>query len=84
MLGDLRPHAFRKLGLKSPLVCHPYDICTAFLLQEAGGVVETPEGKALRAPLDTTSPVAWMGYANPGLARQVRPVLKRLMKEYFG
>ncbi len=84
MLGDLRPLAFRKLGLASPLVCHPYDICTALLLQEAGGVVETPEGTPLRAPLDTTSPVAWMGYANPGLARQVRPVLKRLMKEHFG
>ncbi len=83
MLGDLRPQAFRKLGLASPLVCHPYDICTALLLQEAGGVVETPEGTALRAPLDTTSPVAWMGYANPVLARQVRPVLRRLMKEHF-
>ena len=84
MLGDLRPRAFQKLGLGSSLVCHPYDICTALLLEEAGGVVETPEGTALRAPLDTTSAVAWMGYANPGLARQVRPVLKRLIKEYFG
>jgi fructose-1,6-bisphosphatase/inositol monophosphatase family enzyme len=84
MLGDLRPRAFARLGLESPLVCHPYDICTALLLQEAGGVVETPEGKPLGAPLDTTSPVAWMGYANPVLARQVRPVLKRLLKEYFG
>jgi fructose-1,6-bisphosphatase/inositol monophosphatase family enzyme len=83
MLGDLRPRAFHKLGLQSSLVCHPYDICTALLLQEAGGVVETPEGTALRAPLDTTSPVAWMGYANPELARQVRPVLKRLLKEFF-
>ena len=46
---------------------------------EAGGVVETPEGDRLRAPLDTTSAVAWMGYANPGLARQVRPLLKRLI-----
>jgi len=84
MLGDLRPLAFRKLGLESALVCHPYDICTALLLREAGGVAETPEGTELRAPLDTTSPVAWMGYANPVLARQVRPVLRRLMKEYFG
>jgi fructose-1,6-bisphosphatase/inositol monophosphatase family enzyme len=84
MLGDLRPHAYQKLGLTSALVCHPYDICTALLLQEAGGVVETPKGTALGAPLDTTSPVAWMGYANIELARQVRPVLKRLMKEYFG
>jgi hypothetical protein len=38
-----RPHAGRlaafrleKLGFDSALVCHPYDICTALLLQEAG------------------------------------------------
>ena len=59
----------------------PYSI--AMLLQEGGGVVETPEGKPLCAPLDTTSPVAWMGYANPVLAKQVRPLLMRLMKEHF-
>jgi fructose-1,6-bisphosphatase/inositol monophosphatase family enzyme len=83
MLGDLRPAALRKLGYASALVCHPYDICTALLLEEAGGVVETPEGGPLRAPLDTTTAVAWMGYANPVLAGQMRPVLKRLMKEHF-
>jgi fructose-1,6-bisphosphatase/inositol monophosphatase family enzyme len=83
MLGDLRPLAFRSLGLASSLVCHPYDICTAMLLQEAGGVVEAPGGEPLEAPLDTTSPVAWMGYANPALADQVRPLLQRLMQEYF-
>jgi fructose-1,6-bisphosphatase/inositol monophosphatase family enzyme len=81
MLGDLRPLALRKLGFHAALVCHPYDICTALLLEEAGGVVETPEGGPLRAPLDTTSAVAWMGYANPRLAEQVRPVLERLLKE---
>ncbi len=83
MLGDLRPLAYRKLGFASSLMCHPYDICTAMLLQEAGGVVEAPEGEPLKAPLDTTSPVAWMGYANPVLAEQIRPLLKRLMEEYF-
>jgi fructose-1,6-bisphosphatase/inositol monophosphatase family enzyme len=83
MLGDLRPLAYRTLGFASALVCHPYDICTAMLLQEAGGVVEAPGGEPLQAPLDTTSPVAWMGYANPGLADQIRPVLERLMQETF-
>ncbi len=83
MLGDLRPMALRQLGFASALVCHPYDISTAMLLQEAGGVVEAPGGEPLRAPLDTTSPVAWMGYSNTGLADQVRPVLKRLMEVYF-
>ncbi len=83
MIGDLRPLALAKLGCRSSLVCHPYDICTALLLREAGGVVEAPEGGPLRAPLDTISPVAWMGYANPALARLVRPVLRRLIKKYF-
>jgi hypothetical protein len=83
MLGDLRPPVLRKLAYPSALVCHPYDICTALLLEEAGGVVETPEGEPLRAPLDTTSAVTWMGYANPVLAAQVRPVLKRLLKEHL-
>ena len=84
MLGDLRPPAYAKLGLGSAsLCCHPYDICTALILQEAGGIVEAPDGKPLRALLDTTSPIAWMGYANPTLARTVRPVLQRLMRKYF-
>jgi fructose-1,6-bisphosphatase/inositol monophosphatase family enzyme len=81
MVGDLRPPVFRKLGLTDALACHPYDICTALILTEAGGVVESPTGTLLRAPLDTTTPVAWMAYANPALARKIRPVLRRLIKE---
>ncbi|HVW22046.1 MAG TPA: inositol monophosphatase [Opitutaceae bacterium] len=84
MIGDLRPLVYARLGLKSALVCHPYDICTAFLLAEAGGVVEEPLGGALRAPLDTTTPVAWMGYANPRLARLVRPALRRVLRKHLG
>jgi len=83
MIGDLRPLAYAKLGFVSSLVCHPYDICTALLLVEAGGIVEAPGGGTLSGPLDTTSPVAWMGYANAELARQVRPILRRLGKKYF-
>jgi fructose-1,6-bisphosphatase/inositol monophosphatase family enzyme len=82
MLGDLRPAAYAKAGFGSAsLCCHPYDICTALILQEAGGIVEAPDGRPLRVPLDTTTPVAWMGYANTTLARQVRPVLRRLWQE---
>jgi fructose-1,6-bisphosphatase/inositol monophosphatase family enzyme len=80
MIGDLRPLVLAKLRLRTALTCHPYDICTALILTEAGGIVETPDGRPLRAPLDTTSPVAWIGYANAKLARTVRPVLRRLLK----
>ncbi len=84
LVVDLRPLVFRRLGLASPLACHPYDVCTALLLQEAGGVVETPAGGALDAPLDTTTPVAWVGYANERLAARVRPVLRELCAELLG
>lgn len=81
MVGDLRPLVFRKLGLHRELSCHPYDICTGLILEEAGGVIERPEGGPLRPPLDLTTPVAWMAYANPVLARKARPVLRRLIRE---
>lgn len=84
MVADLRPLVFRRLGLGSPLACHPYDICTAFLLEAAGGVVERPDGGPLDAPLDTTTPVAWVGYANAALAARVRPVLRELCAELLG
>ena len=85
MLGDLRPLAYARLGLSSAsLCCHPYDICTALIAREAGCVVEAPGGGRLRMPLDTTTPVAWVGYANVTLARQVRPILKRIMAEQLG
>ena len=83
MIADLRPLAYRKLGLDRSLVCHPYDICTALILEEAGGVVEGPDGRPLSAPLDAVSPVAWVGYANRKLARHIGPVMRKLIKEMF-
>jgi len=81
MLGDLRPMVFAKLGLASSLVCHPYDVCTELILREAGVLVGKPDGSRLDAPLDTVSPVAWIAFANPTLAGQVRPVLAHILRE---
>ena len=80
-LADLRPLVFRKLQLNSALVCHPYDICTALIAREAGCIIEAPLGGKLDQPLDTTSAVAWAGYANATLARHIRPVLHRLIRQ---
>lgn len=84
MCGDLRPLVLPALGYTNSLCCHPYDICTALLLTEAGGVVEQPDGQPLDAPLNTESNVAWVGFANEGLAAQVRPVLRRALAERLG
>jgi fructose-1,6-bisphosphatase/inositol monophosphatase family enzyme len=68
------------LKVRSSLACHPYDICTALIAQELGCIITAPDGKPLRVTLDTTSPVAWVGYANPALARMIGPRLRRILK----
>lgn len=75
-VADLRP-----LVDPAAFACHPYDVCTAMLLTEAGGVVTDPWGAPLDAPLDTTSPVAWVGYANEALAEWIGPVLAEVLNE---
>jgi len=84
LVADIRPFVFKKLNLPSSLTCHPYDICTALLLEAAGGVVEAPLGGPLKTPLDTTTPVAWLGFANPHLARLARPAIRRALREFLG
>jgi fructose-1,6-bisphosphatase/inositol monophosphatase family enzyme len=79
-IADLRPLAFARLRLRAALACHPYDICTALIAQELGCVITAPDGTALQAPLDTTTPVAWVGYANATLARRIGPVLRKVLK----
>jgi hypothetical protein len=73
-VADLRP-----LVDPTAFACHPYDVCTAMLLEEAGGVVTDPRGGPLDVPLDTTTPVAWAGYANPTLAARLGPILAELV-----
>jgi fructose-1,6-bisphosphatase/inositol monophosphatase family enzyme len=84
LLGDLRPLVLAGLGLDRPLQCHPYDICTALVLEELGGVFEDPWGRPVDVPLDTTTPVAWMAYANPALAALVRPVVIDVLADHLG
>lgn len=75
-VADLRP-----LVDPAALACHPYDLGTVMLLEEAGGVVTDPYGAPLDAPLDTTTGVAWVGYANRRLATMIGPVLRELVDE---
>jgi hypothetical protein len=85
MIADIRPLVFRKLGIESALCCHPYDVCSSLILREMNIVVEHPLGGQLTGPLDTTSPVSWVAYANDRLAANVRPafqeVLRRLLND---
>jgi hypothetical protein len=82
LLGDVRPLAFAELGIDGT-ACHPYDCCTALLLTEAGCVVAEPWGGPLDVPLDTTTPVAWVGVANAALAERVLPAVSAAARECF-
>ncbi len=82
-VGDIRPLVFARLGLDSELVCHPYDVSAALVLTESGVFYEHPLGGFPDAPMDTTTPVAWVGYANPSLAALARPVLQKILKDFL-
>jgi hypothetical protein len=82
-IADLRPEAFNKLGIPCNLACHPYDVAAALILEEAGCLIEKPDGQPLDCPLDTTTPVSWVAYANPELAAAIRPALQAVMREYL-
>ncbi|MEY2464955.1 MAG: hypothetical protein QOH64_3093 [Acidimicrobiaceae bacterium] len=83
LLGDVRPLAFAELGLSGAPACHPYDCCCALLLSEAGCTIVDPWGAPLDVPLDTTTPVAWVGVANRALAERVLPAVHAAAAECF-
>ena len=57
-VADLRP-----LVAPEALCCHPYDVCTAMLLTEAGGIVSDPWGMPLDVP--STRRRRWAGSVTP-------------------
>lgn len=84
-VADLRACLFRKMkqdGKKTGHVCHPYDICATLIGQESGILLTDARGNVLDAPLDTSSPVDWIGYANAAIRSEVEPVLQRIMEQY--
>jgi fructose-1,6-bisphosphatase/inositol monophosphatase family enzyme len=84
-VADIRESLFRKMkqaGQKTGHVCHPYDVCASLIGTEAGIIITGPGGEPLDAPLDTTSPVDWVAYANEQLRAQIEPVLRASMVKY--
>ncbi len=78
-VGDVRPlliPGLRARGAPAPLCAHPYDLATELVAREAGVIVTDPAGQPLRAPLDVTTDVAWLGFANQDLARTIGEALR--------
>jgi len=73
--GDLRP--FYSRGL----CAHPYDVSTKLIATEIGVEITDTYGRDLNVPLDTSTNVTWLGYANRDIKKQVEPVLLEILKE---
>jgi len=84
LIADLRPLLLAHAGLETSLTCHPYDCAAWPVLREAGIVFEDLDGNFPDAPLDTTSPVGWIAYANTTLANLARPAIQRAIREVLG
>jgi len=75
MIADLRAYLAARSG-RPTLASKPYDVAGAILVaREAGCVVEQADGTALDFPIDVTTPVSFVGWANAATARRLRPHL---------
>jgi hypothetical protein len=84
-IGDLRPlleKILRSRGLSLGLCCHPYDLCTELIAREAGVIITNPYGDPVRAGLNVTENVSWVGYANENIRKQVEPNLQKALRKY--
>jgi fructose-1,6-bisphosphatase/inositol monophosphatase family enzyme len=79
--ADLRPLFYQKQGQPEGLCCHPYDCVTWLVAEEAGVVLTDEQGGPLDGPLDTTSGVNWIGYANEQLRKKIQPLLREKLEQ---
>lgn len=75
-LRSLTGGVLAERGQSMPLCCHPYDLCTALIAEEAGVVITDEHGRDLNARLNVSDDVAWVGYANRAIRGGVEPALR--------
>jgi fructose-1,6-bisphosphatase/inositol monophosphatase family enzyme len=80
VVADLRPLVERHRVGGAALCCHPYDLCTELIARELGVLVTDEHGRPLAAPLDVTSDVSWIGYANAAVRDVVEPHLREALR----
>lgn len=73
-IADLRPL------VRAGLCCHPYDLSSSLIAQEAGVILTDPGGAPIDAPFDVNTDVAWIGYANERLQAQIEPLLQGALR----
>ncbi|MCA1620566.1 MAG: inositol monophosphatase [Acidobacteria bacterium] len=81
-VADLRPLVEAVINARGEtlgICCHPYDLCTELIAREAGVIVTDERGEPLSAPLGVEPDVAWVGYANESIRREIEPRLREAL-----
>jgi fructose-1,6-bisphosphatase/inositol monophosphatase family enzyme len=81
-VADLRPlieKVINRRGYSLGICCHPYDVCTELIARETGVIVTDEHGKNLTTPLQIAADVAWVGYANEHIRREIEPLLREAL-----
>src|SRR5436305_499187 len=73
--ADLRPLFYAIQKQPPGLCCHPYDCATWLVAEEAGVILTDGLGRPLDGPLDVTTGLSWVGYANATLRSRIEPHL---------
>ena len=73
--ADLRPDFYRLQGQPEGLCCHPYDCAGLLIAEEAGAILTDATGQPLDGPLDVTTGISWIGYANQALRQSIEPIV---------
>ena len=55
-------------------------MCTELIAREAGVIVTDERGGPLRVPLKVEPDIAWAGYANAAIRREIEPLLRDALK----
>jgi len=78
LLSDILVERNAALGL----CCHPYDICTELIAREAGVIITDEKGNPVKALLNITDNVTWVGYANEDIKKLVEQHLREALLKY--
>ncbi|MEM1013225.1 MAG: inositol monophosphatase [Planctomycetota bacterium] len=78
--ADLRPAFYAMQGQPEGLCCHPYDCAGLLIATEAGIAITDATGRPLDGPMDLTTGISWIGYANPTLRDAIEPVVLKFLQ----
>ena len=79
--ADLRPAFYQAQGQPEGLCCHPYDCACLLIAEEAGAIITDAAGDPLDGPLDVTTGLNWIGYANAALRGQIEPLVQGFLRD---